>query len=108
LYRQERTPLDFFSCFRRWNATTGATGAVSDSDFLTCRQRKERLHREERLPWQLKTMVHPQRDTEADWQVGKQPPPIQVHTSQVFLDPELQGMIFVHVMRNCWCMHVYV
>jgi hypothetical protein len=55
-------------------------------------------------------MVHPQRDTQADRQllVGNQSQPIQVHTSQVFLDPELQGMIFVHVMRNFWCMHVYV
>jgi hypothetical protein len=43
-------------------------------------------------------MVHPQRDTEAEWQVGKQPPPIQVHTSQVFLDPELQDF-FVDLTR---------
>ena len=84
---------------------------VSDCDLLTCRHRKERLHREERLSWQVQTMVHPQRDTQADRQllVGNLPPPIQVpHTSQVFLDPERQGISFVHVMRNCWCMHVYI
>jgi len=77
---------------------------------LRCRQRKERLHREERLPWQVPAVVHPPRDTQADRQLfaGNKPPPIQVHTSQVFLDPELQGMIFVHVMSNFWCMHVYV
>jgi hypothetical protein len=30
-------------------------------------------------------------------------PPMQVHTSEVFLDPERQGKSFVYVMRNCWC-----
>ena len=58
----------------------------------------------------VKTMVHPQRDTQADRQllVGNLPPPIQVDTSQVFLDPERQGMSFVCFMRNYWCMHVYI
>ncbi len=77
---------------------------VSDSDFLTCR------HRKEQLSWQVQKMVHPQRDTQADRQllVGNLPALIQVHTSQAFLDPERQGMSFVHVMRNCWCMLIYL
>ena len=54
-------------------------------------------------------MAHPQRDTQADRQllVGKLPPPIRMHASQVFLDAERHRMSFVHVMHNCWCVYIY-
>ncbi len=76
------------------SALVSENGTRRQAQFLTAifwlagiANDKERLHREERLPWQVQTMVHPQRDTQADRQllVGNLPPPIQVHTSQAFL-----------------------
>ena len=63
----------------------------SESVFFTCRHREERLHREGRLAWRVQAMVHPQRDTQADLHLLVGNLLIQVHTSQVFLDPQRQG-----------------
>jgi hypothetical protein len=93
--------------FQKWNEATKV--AVSDIDFFTCRHREERLHREEWLAWRVQAMVHPQRDTQADRQllVGNLSPPIQVHTSQVFLDLERQRMCIHIIIIYIYITYIY-